>query len=605
VPRDRLALDFDGNRLTKMPDGTYELELDAHSSRTAVRLRFTLDKPVVRHGDQGIVRGLKNESMFYYFSPRCRVEGRLLIDGVWIDVAEGCGWYDHEFGDSRKAGQGYQATVGWNWLAAQLDNGYDICAFDLFDRDSHTRSHGRWVIVVSPSGARSAYDDFTFNTSGPWTSTKTFNHYPTRYHLEVPRAGISLEAEAALPGQEIVTVISPPGFWEGRVQVRGTLDGAPVTGLGFVERSGASVVESTDDFLSSVGRETRRAVAELLPERPTREQALALIGGPGREYLLNGVNLDDYARTLLQPIREMILRGGKAWRSYAMLVCMDVVGGDSQPFVNWLALPELLHVGSLIIDDVQDHSEIRRGGPALHKMYGDALAINAGCASYFLAQTPVGTSTLDAASRVAIYEAYFEAVRAAHTGQAFDINGFAYLMTEVVETGAAAALEGRVMAVHRLKSAAPPGAIARMSARIGGGTAEQVAALGQLFEACGLAFQIVDDVLNLRGFDENRKNRGEDITEGKVTAPVAKAMGRLARGDRRDLWAILTSKPTERAVIDRAIALIDECGALDACEREARALVDNAWRVADPLLPDSQFKIRLRAFGWFVLDRHY
>ena len=66
-------------------------------------------------------------------------------------------------------------------------------------------------------------------------------------------------------------------------------------------------------------------------------------------------------------------------------------------------------------------------------------------------------------------------------------------------------------------------------------------------------------------------------------------------GARRDrTWAIF-----------QAIDIIDGCGALDACEAQARALVEDAWRAVEPLLPDSQFKIRLRAFGWFVLDRHY
>ena len=373
--------------------------------------------------------------MFYYFSPRCRVDGSLMVDGAWQDVADGAGWYDHEFGDNQRVGHGYQATVGWNWLAAQLDNGCTISAFDMFDRGNTARSRGRWVIVTSPSGERHAYDEFTFTGDAHWTSARTFNQYPTRYRLEVPRAGIELAIDAALAAQEMVTVISPPGFWEGRVDVRGTFRGELVTGLGFVERSGASVVDSTDEFFSSVGRETRRAIDELLPDYPTREQALALIGGAGRDHLLNGVDLEQYSRTLLRPIREMILRGGKAWRSYGVLACMDAVGGDAQAFLHWLALPELLHVGSLIVDDVQDHSDIRRGGPALHRLYGEALAINAGCASYFLAQVPVGASGLDAADRVAIYEAYFEAMRAGHTGQAFDIDGFARLMPEVVETG--------------------------------------------------------------------------------------------------------------------------------------------------------------------------
>ena len=605
VPRDCLALDFDGNRFTKTPDGAYELELAAHGGAAGCHLRFTLETPVVRHGDDGVVRGLGGDSMFYYFSPRCRVDGSVRVDGAWTDVTDGAGWYNHEFGESTHSGSGYQAKVGWNWLAAQLDNGFSVSAYNIFDRGDTALSHGRWVIVVGPSGERTAYDEFTFTTADPWTSTRTFNEYPTRYHLEVPRAGIALDVDAVLPGQELVTTIAAPAFWEGRVNVRGMMRGVRVGGLGFIERSGASVVDSTDDFFSSVGRETRRAIKALLPEQPTREQAQLLIGGVDRKRYLDGVDLDQYSRTLLQPLREMVLRGGKAWRSYGILACIDAVGGDSQPYAHWLALPELLHVGSLIIDDVQDHSEVRRGGPALHKLLGDALAINVGCASYFLAQVPIGTSTLDNAKRVAIYEAYFDAVRAAHTGQAFDIDGFWHLMPAVVESGDGALLERRVLGVHRLKSAAPAGALARVSAILGGGSKAQSDALGDLFEAYGFAFQIIDDVLNLRGFDENRKTRGEDVTEGKITAPVAKAMGRLSLDDRRELWSILSSKPVERCIIARAIDLISGCGALDASEQDARSSVESAWRAVDPLILDSQFKVRLRAFGWFVLDRHY
>jgi geranylgeranyl pyrophosphate synthase len=196
-------------------------------------------------------------------------------------------------------------------------------------------------------------------------------------------------------------------------------------------------------------------------------------------------------------------------------------------------------------------------------------------------------------------------VRAAHAGQALDIDGLAPLMAGVVESGDGAMLERRVLGVHRLKSAAPAGALARMAAAIGGGSEAQASGLGRLFEAFGLAFQIIDDVLNLRGFDENRKNRGEDITAGKITAPIAKAMGRLSPEDRARLWSIVESQPRDRATIGEAVRLVDGCGALDACEADARQLVESAWTAIDPLIPDSQYKVRLRAFGWFVLDRHY
>jgi len=605
IDLERLAIDLDGNRFTRCHDGSYELELASETGLEGCRLRFVLEKPVVRHGDDGVVRGIGGEEMFYYFSPRCRVEGSLLVDGVWLDVANASGWYDHEFGERRDGSGAEDRRVAWNWVAAQLNNGCEISAYDLFDRQDPGKSHGRWVIVVDPSGERHAYSDFSFQPLDCWTSTKSFNEYPTRYRLEVEQADLQLDIVAALPAQEMLTIISPPGFWEGVVNVEGAMNGVAITGVGFAERSGVSVVDTTDDFFSSVGRETRRAIDRLLPEWLGHEAAVPLIASTRRAHLLDGVDLEQYSRTVLRPIRDIILRGGKAWRSYGILACMDLVGGDSQRFAHWLALPELLHVGSLIIDDVQDGSDVRRGGPACHKIYGDALAINAGCASYFLAQIPVGMSGLDDSMRACIYEAYFEAMRSAHAGQAFDIASLGRFMPGVVESGDGAQLERRVLAIHRLKSAAPAGALARMATLIGGGSDAQVEGLGSLFESFGVAFQIIDDVLNLRGFERDRKSRGEDIRHGKITAPVAKAMGRLSRAERSRLWSIIEAKPDDEGAVREGIALIEGCGALDACESEARELVESAWKLLDPLVPDTQFKIRLRAFGWFVLERYY
>jgi geranylgeranyl pyrophosphate synthase/predicted secreted hydrolase len=603
VAMDTLSLDYGGNRFRKLADGAYEVDLASEVTGVAMQLRFTPRYAPVRHGDDGVVHGLGGADMFYYFMPDCGVDGSITIDNTAIAVA-GRGWYDHEFGDQQdEGGSPADPKVAWNWLAAQLDTGHCVSAYDLIDRADPTKSHGRYAIVVEPDGTSRTYERCSFESLDSWTSTRTFNEYPTRYLLNIPEAGISLDVAAAFPEQELITVITAPGFWEGQVEITGTLSGARVNGRGFVERSGISGVETIDDLFASVGRETRRAIDALLPERPVTEHASQLIGG--RPHYLDGISLDQYSQTLLQPIREIILRGGKSWRSYGLLACMDVVGGDSQPYAHMLAVPELLHVGSLIIDDVQDESDVRRGGPSCHKVHGVPLAINAGCAAYFLAELPLRSTPLDDVLRVRVYSAYFDAVRAAHAGQAFDIDGLTSLMPQVVESGDGAMLERRVLGVHRLKSAAPAGALARMAALIGGGSEAQAEGLGRLFEAFGVAFQIIDDVLNLRGFDENRKVHAEDITAGKITAPVAKAMALLDRDGRSRLWEIVSARTADRALLAEAVHLIDDCGALAECESEARAIVEDAWSAVDPLVPDSLFKIRLRAFGWFVLDRHY
>ncbi len=610
VATDRLALDFGGCRFEKLDDGRYALRVvndDLRRGRVEAELVLTLRKPPVRHGDEGVVRGVHGEDMFYIFVPRCDVSGHLLLDGARHELA-GQGWYDHEFGcppaGKPADAQTDQGVVAWNWVAAQLDDGTDVTVYDLV-RAETGESAGRWAVLSDPDGRRRAFRDFTLTPTASWSSTRTFEAYPTRWALEIPGAQLALEVVAAFADQELVTVISKPAFWEGRCQVTGTRAGQPVQGLGYVERSGFGDAETLDDFFKAVGRAVRASVREHYPLELNREHANRLVSVPGREDVVDGVDLAQLSRTLIAPVRAITDRGGKAWRSYAALACCDVVLGDSRRFADWLAFPEFMHVGSLIVDDVQDRSTVRRGGPAAHLTYGEPLAINAGTAAYFMGERLLRRSLVPDADKLKLYDLYFEALRQGHAGQAIDLDGLSSFVAEVLDTGDAAALEQRVLAVHRLKTAAPAGALARMGAIAGGGTEAQQEALGRYFDAVGLAFQIVDDVLNLRGFKGELKQTGEDLSQGKVTLPVARALGRLGPAERRALWAGIAAKPDDPAVVRGLIAQIEASGALDDCAALAKRLVDEAWAALDPLVEASLPKIMLRAFGWYVLERHY
>jgi geranylgeranyl pyrophosphate synthase len=298
-------------------------------------------------------------------------------------------------------------------------------------------------------------------------------------------------------------------------------------------------------------------------------------------------------------------RGGKGWRSYAAITCCDVVGGDSRKFVDWIALPELMHVGSLIVDDVEDKSETRRGGKTAHLIYGDGQAINSGTAAYFIGIHLLNSDWVSDADQIRIYQLYFEALRSGHAGQALDIDGFDHMMPSVVESGDSALLEERVLAVHRLKTAAPAGCLARIGATGGGGTAAQIEGLGRFFEDLGLAFQIIDDVLNLRGFKNDLKTKAEDLQQGKITLPVAKAMSRFSLAERQAFWEILRTKPQDIAVVGKLVDQLEAVGAIEACSVQAKQLVEEGWARLEPLVEDSLSKMLLRAFGWYVLERHY
>ncbi len=605
VATDRLHVQYGGASYEKLADGSYQLTI-----ADGCALNFAPGKPAARHGDDGVVRGTAGEQMFYYFVPRCRVTGSVQLDGETVAVASGQGWYDHEFGghvesDAATAGEGAGIRdLGWNWTAIQLDDGTDLTAYEIVDVTTR-ETVGKWMIAVAPDGTQRTVDDVTFAAGTAWTSMRTFHEYPTSWRLTAPSLGLDLAIDATFHDQEMITVISKPAFWEGTCRARGTLGGKPVAGPAYVERSGFENIATLDDFFGAVGKEVRHSTAKVLPLEPTHEELRDLIATEELEHYMEGVDRAAMAATLIAPIREMVDRGGKSWRSYAALACCDVVGGDSRKFTQWLAMPELMHVGSLIIDDVQDRSTVRRGGPTCHVTHGEPIAINAGTAAYFLTENLLESDELSDQAKLRIYGLYFAAMRAGHAGQAIDLGGMASLMPRAVETGDHTELLARILACHRLKTAAPAGCLARMGAVAGGGSDAQIAAVGEFFEAVGLAFQIMDDVLNLRGFAGNLKQRGEDIANGTVTLPIAFAMSQLPADQRAWLWQTLQDKPTDEVTIASAVELVTTCGALQACVDLAKTLVETGWQKAEPQLEPSLSRVMLRAFGWYVLERHY
>jgi geranylgeranyl pyrophosphate synthase/predicted secreted hydrolase len=601
-----LDLDFGGHRLRRRGDGAYEVEVADDGEGVAFRLALVPERAHVLGGPLGVVPGPHGEPTAHAFVPRLSARGEVRMPGDAPLAVSGVGWFDREAALPPRDGApaaGRRPRLGWEWFALHLEGGTDVAAF-VFRAEDGAPPPPPAVVVVDARGRTRRFEEASAEPLATSRSVRTFLEHPTAWRLVVPGAGLDLVVTARAPDAEVRTLAAEGAFWEGAADAAGTLDGAPASGEGFVERRGPRH-EDLDAFFASVGREVRASVAQVLGDAPSPERLAALVSGPDRPDVAADVDPDAYARTVLRPVREVVERGGKAWRSWAALAAVEVVGGDSRPWARWLAMPELMHVGSLVVDDVEDRSPVRRGGPACHVVHGDATAINAGTASYFLAEIPLADARLPDAVRSRLYRLWFEAMRAGHAGQAIDLDGHAAAAGEAARTGDASLLERRVLAVHRLKTAVPAGNLARMGAIVGGGSDAQVDGVGRLFEAIGLAFQVVDDVLDARGFRGGLKERGEDVRRGKATLPVAKALGRLPPAERARLWSALAARPEGAAAVADVLATLEGCGALDACLADARALVEAGFRAFDPLVPDSLPKAMLEAFGAYVLERHY
>ena len=239
----KLELDFGGARYFKNDDGSYTLQLSDRKAGVGCDLTFHPEKPVTRHGDDGVVRGPTGEDMFYYFIPRCRVDGNVTFRGTRARRSpQGQGWYDHEFGgmraddrpeeettkDLEKATQEKRVDVAWNWAAVQLDNGEELSAYALVRVDDG-KVLGQWAIHIDTAGYRHDYNDDDVRA----VAAVALDAHVLRLSagVEAVGAGGADRADASTPPSPIRSS-SPasrsPRSGRAACEVRGTVGGEPV-----------------------------------------------------------------------------------------------------------------------------------------------------------------------------------------------------------------------------------------------------------------------------------------------------------------------------------------------------------------------------------------
>ncbi|WP_338483506.1 polyprenyl synthetase family protein [Streptomyces sp. SCSIO 75703] len=310
-------------------------------------------------------------------------------------------------------------------------------------------------------------------------------------------------------------------------------------------------------------------------------------------------------RTLAAPVRHLVDAGGRRWRPGLIAEAIDLLGGDSEHYGPLCAAMEVTHTGSLMVDDVQDGSPLRRGIPAVHSVLGVAAALNAGTNAYFALDRAITLTTAgDPALAGRLREVYLAALRSAHAGQALDIEGHRAEMQHAVATGDAGPVRELVLLTHRLKSGALVAAGCEAAALVTGAGPGARGALADFGEAVGTAYQITDDVADLLGVTRDgaaTKRVAEDVRNGKVTMPLALAVPRLPAPRLRELWHLVRDPGAGGRRLDEVRDVLTGCGATDACRREADALLERSWRELEPLLPAGPRARTLRDMAWYTV----
>ena len=223
-----------------------------------------------------------------------------------------------------------------------------------------------------------------------------------------------------------------------------------------------------------------------------------------------------YPETIHSAMRHSVFAGGKRIRPVLFLAATEAVLPSAEGAEPAACALELVHTYSLIHDDLPalDNDDFRRGKPTCHKVYGEAMAILAGDALLTLAfQVLSDVKTMRDSNQVRLVA---ELATAAGT-----VNGMIGGQVADLEAEGKAVDGARLDYIHRSKTGALIGASVRMGGIYADADAEQLAALGRYGEHIGLAFQIVDDILDVVGTSETLgKTAGKDAVQQKATFPA-------------------------------------------------------------------------------------
>ncbi len=250
-------------------------------------------------------------------------------------------------------------------------------------------------------------------------------------------------------------------------------------------------------------------VKQQLQEYAERVETYMLSKVDGMQHNSGDLNIS----VLYDAMRHSLTAGGKRIRPALVYAFCQMCGGSEDMADAAACAMEMTHTSSLIFDDLpaMDDDDLRRGKPSCHKAYGEATAILAGdaliCAPFALIAEDAFLSDAQKV-RIIAELAGKEGVNGMVGGQMMD------MQFETQETVTAAELE----TMCNGKTGALMEASCRMGCICGGGTPEQVKAAGEYGKAVGLAFQIIDDILDVTSTAETLgKPVGSDAEEEKKT----------------------------------------------------------------------------------------
>jgi octaprenyl-diphosphate synthase len=319
------------------------------------------------------------------------------------------------------------------------------------------------------------------------------------------------------------------------------------------------------------------------------ERLAAMLAGDLDEVnaLIRARMASKHAPRIPEVTAHLVEAGGKRLRPLLTLATARMCGYDGPYHVYLAATVEFIHTATLLHDDVVDESKKRRGRPTANLLWDNKSSVLVG--DYLFARS---FQLMTETGNLRVLRILSDAAATIAEGEVLQLTAAQDLSTS----------EAIYLQVVRGKTAALFSAATEVGGVIAGRPEEEVKALFDYGDALGIAFQIVDDLLDYWGSDATGKNVGDDFRERKLTLPLIKAFA-AADDEEKAFWKRVIEKGDQRdGDLEHAIALLNKHGALEATRQEALAWAARA-KAAMESLPQNELRDLLIDLNDYVVSR--
>lgn len=313
----------------------------------------------------------------------------------------------------------------------------------------------------------------------------------------------------------------------------------------------------------------------------------------------------DVKKAYWDPLRDYPERKGKYIRATIIRLVAECLGVKDREIINTAAAMQISEDWLLIHDDWEDNSILRRGKPALHRIFGDKLAVNAGDALHMIMWKILldNSKLLDKEKSIRLLNEFYTMLSRTALGQAVEIFWMQENKDKIIDDDWYFIADGKT---SYYTMAGP----ARLGGINGNANPQQIKALTEFGFNLGRCFQLVDDLLDLTSNFSGLKEQANDIYEGKRTLILGHLSRNLSKLNCKKLNQILVKSRDEKTKkeVSWVLEKMKETGSIDYGWKIAEKFKKKALEIFDKdlgFLSKEPARTELKELIDFILERKY